>query len=111
MKKILFFVMICLFVGFSFAAERNLTGVKIISRQQWWADSKYLFSDYKAYKQIILNQQKYLNWLKKNKAAYQKYLEKKAKEKAQENYLLTNWKEQIRVDKKNDSVVVKEFTQ
>jgi hypothetical protein len=35
MKKILFFMMICLFVGFSFAAERNLTGVKIISRQQW----------------------------------------------------------------------------
>jgi len=49
-----------------------------------------------------LNQQKYLNWLKKNKAAYQKYLEKKAKEKTQENYLLSHWKEQIRVDRKID---------
>jgi hypothetical protein len=40
-----------------------------------------------------------MDWLKKNKQAYQKRLEKKAKEKMQEQYMLSHWKDEIKADK------------
>ena len=99
MKKLFLLVVSLFFIWFSFASNWDLPWIKIISRQQWWADSKYLFSDYKAYQQIILNQKKYMDWLKKNEQAYHKWLEKKAKEKMQEQYMLTHWKDEIKADK------------
>jgi hypothetical protein len=59
-----------------------------------------LYADFLKYKQSILKQKKHLDHLKKyNKNGYKKYLEKLAKEKEREKYLLKNWKKEIKVDK------------
>ena len=103
MKKIAFiwvFFLVSLSISFwNYNFSRDLTWVKIITRKQWGADSKYLFADYKAYKKLILNQKKYLDSLKHNPIAYKKYLEEQAIEKEKERYLLKNWKNEIRVNK------------
>jgi type III secretory pathway component EscR len=59
-----------------------------------------LYADFSAYKKIILNQKKHLDYLKKyKKNEYRKYLEKQAQEKEREKYLLKNWNQEVKVDK------------
>jgi len=99
MKRLLTLFLFVFFITCSFANSRNLPGIKLITREEWGADSKYLFSDYKEYKVLIENQKKYLENLKKNKYKYKKYLEKKAKEKTREKYLLENYKNSVKADK------------
>ncbi len=99
MKKVFVLIFVLLAFSISFSFNRNLPWIDIISRKQWWADSKYLYADYKAYKQMILAQKKYIEKLKKDKLAYKRWLEKQAIRKTQEKYLLKNWKQQVKADK------------
>jgi len=103
MKNLFRLLFLIIFALISFSVSfwfwRNLSGIKIITRNQRWADNKYLFADFDKYKQIILNQKKYLDNIKKNPKTYRKYLEKQAREKTKERYLLKNWKSEIKVDK------------
>ena len=101
MKKLFLLLFFACFLSysFSFSFHWDLPWVNIITRQQWGADSKYLFSDYEAYKQIILNQKKFLDKIKKDKQAYEKWQKEQQKRQMQSDYLLKNWKNEIKADK------------
>ena len=103
MRNLFRFLFLMIFVLFSFSVSfwfwRNLLGIKFITREQWWANDKYLFADFDKYKEIILNQKKYLEKLKRNPQAYRKYLEKQAREKTKQRFLLNNWRNEIKADK------------
>ena len=100
MKKLIFSVLLfVLYIWVSFSYNWDLQGVKIISRTEWLADKKYLFKDYKAYQDIIKNNEELNEKIKQNPSRYKTLLEKRAREKQREKYLLKNWKSEIKVDK------------
>jgi len=83
----------------SFSYNWNLQGVKIIPRSAWLANKKYLFKDYKAYQNIIEHNKELNEKIEQNPTRYKSLLEKRAKEKEREKYLLKNWKNEIKADK------------
>ena len=91
------FSILCLSV--SFANQRSLPWIHIISRQEWWANDKYLFSDYKVYQSIIKADKDLDLKISTNPWKYWKILKKRAIRKEREKYMLSHWKEQIKADK------------
>jgi len=99
MKKILFILFLILSFASSFAAQWNLPWIKIVTRQEWGANSKYLFLDYKAYQNIIKQDKDLDERIATAPWRYKGILKKRAIEKKREKYLLTHWKNQIKADK------------
>ena len=99
MKIFLVLLVSILSVFSSFAIEWNLPWIKLISRKEWGANSKYLFADYKAYQNII-RQNKDLDYkIAKYPSKYQNIIKKRQIEKDRKNYMLSNRKNQIKADK------------
>lgn len=104
-KKIffVFFLLIySLFFQKNFSCAKNawdLNWLEIISREDWMADDKYLFSSYKQYKSIIKSNEELNEKIIRYPEKYKSLIIKKAKEKQRKKYLLENWKEEIRADK------------
>ena len=99
MKKIIFLLISFLFISVSFAVQWNLPWIHLITRQEWWANSKYLFSDYKIYQNIIKQNEDLNKRISEDPKKYWKTLEKRAIRKQREKYMLSHWKEQIKADK------------
>ncbi len=99
MKKIIFFFSLFLSLSTSFAVQRNLPWIHLITRQEWWANSKYLFSDYKAYQNLIKQDTDLNKKITENPKKYWQVLKQRAIRKEREKYMLSHWKEQIKADK------------
>jgi len=99
MKKIILFLLSFLFIGNIFATNWKLEWINLITREQWWANDKFLFKDYKWYQNLIKNNERYIKHLKKNRKRWKKYLENIAKRKTRERYLLNHFRNEVRADK------------
>ena len=99
MKKLLGCLLFFLFVSSTFAIQRNLPWIKIITRQEWGANSKYLFSDFKIYKDIIKQNKDLDKRITEDPKKYWRNLKERTIEKDREKYMLSHWKNQIKLNK------------
>ena len=100
MKKV-FLLFLLLFITFSstFAQDK----IKIISREEWWADESYRFLDSNAWKEIFKDRERKAE-IEKNKvyseASIEKYEKKQEKLKKMDEILLTEYWKDIEIKEK-----------
>ncbi len=104
MKKILFILF--LVISFStvvLAVDRNLTGIDLITREEWGANESWLLSGNSGYDYIINVEKKYekdMERLKKNKLSkYKAIKEKERREKVRIDYLYKEFSDELSFDK------------
>jgi len=97
MKKV-FLLFLLLFITFSPVFASN--DIKIISREEWWADESYRFIDSNSWKKIFTDREKKAE-IEKNKvysdAAIQKYRSKQEKLKKMDQILALEYSDDIKI--------------
>ena len=105
LKKLFIILSFIIYSSFciSYNYNRNLPGVKIITRNQWWANVSWLFESnslYDKFKQRLKNLKKQLIWLNKfNYNEYKKRIEKYKIESKRIEYLHNKFKNEFKIDK------------
>lgn len=99
-KAFLFLVFMAFFINHSFAFKRNLSGVKIITRDQRLADEQYLFKDFQAYKDLIERNKEFSERAHKHPELYEKYRKSVEKRKARVKYLEKNRLSDVKSDRR-----------
>lgn len=98
-------VSVMLLAWYSFAGSRNLPGIDLVTRAEWWADETWRFAEQPAYQAMIAAREAWADELQQMKEddfdAYLAEKDKEYKRQMANDYLMSNFEDEYSLDSQN----------